>query len=673
MKALTQWRQLDLKVHQLAAPGIAQPIGVKMRPARGIWQVGDVEEEKAIDGGVRLHGAGLEDGTLQFVEFGFWHEAVRLIASRHGNRRGDVVLRTGVRSADGGEDARQIIERIRRGLGAVSSDELKTQMVKRDGVIAFIGEDHQHGQHVVLQQLGVEDGGLFRRVVALGTQAKMLVRIHKVRRHLRSRAQWRHGEIAGQGQAGEHEYQQGGHQQKVIQPGCLGRALHAQDYRPGPFPPHSSTMADVYFFYSFVLTLGLIVTLPWWLLQMLRLGKYRAGLWERLGMVPARLRRPSNSPDAALSVAWIHAVSVGEALAVAPLVDELRTRGWRVVVSTTTHTGQRLARQKFGEENVFYFPLDLPFCIRPYLRLLRPRLVAMAETELWPNFLRMARESGAHVAVVNARISDRSLPRYRRFRGLLEKVMAPVELFLAQSDLDADRLRQIGAVPARVECLGNLKFDAAPPAENPAVVQLGAQLHKTGAPVIVAGSTVDGEEEYILKAFRMVLLEHPSATLVLAPRHRERFKEVAEILHERRAQFVRRSEAASADADLKGKVLLLDTLGELAAIYCYADLAFVGGSLVPKGGHNILEPAYFSKPILTGEYTENFRDIVHCFEEARAVVRCTPKNLGLTFLLLLREKHEREGLGERAHQVLERQRGASLRTAERLLRMLEEA
>ena len=432
-------------------------------------------------------------------------------------------------------------------------------------------------------------------------------------------------------------------------------------------------MADVYFFYSFVLTLGLIVTLPWWLLQMLRLGKYRAGLWERLGMVPARLRRPSNSPDAALSVAWIHAVSVGEALAVAPLVDELRTRGWRVVVSTTTHTGQRLARQKFGEENVFYFPLDLPFCIRPYLRLLRPRLVAMAETELWPNFLRMARESGAHVAVVNARISDRSLPRYRRFRGLLEKVMAPVELFLAQSDLDADRLRQIGAVPARVECLGNLKFDAAPPAENPAVVQLGAQLHKTGAPVIVAGSTVDGEEEYILKAFRMVLLEHPSATLVLAPRHRERFKEVAEILRERRAHFVRRSEAASAEADLKGKVLLLDTLGELAAIYCYADLAFVGGSLVPRGGHNILEPAYFSKPILTGEYTENFRDIVHCFEEARAVVRCTPKNLGLTFLLLLREKHEREGLGERAHQVLEAQRGASLRTAERLLRMLEEA
>ncbi len=432
-------------------------------------------------------------------------------------------------------------------------------------------------------------------------------------------------------------------------------------------------MASVYFLYSFVLTLGLVITLPWWLLQMLRLGKYRAGLWERLGMVPARVRLGADAPEAALPVAWIHAVSVGEALAVAPLVKELRGRGWRVVVSTTTHTGQKLARQKFGEQNVFYFPLDLPFCIHPYLRALKPRLVAMAETELWPNFLRLARESGARVAVVNARISDRSLPRYLRFRALLEKVMAPVELFLAQSDLDAERLRQMGAPASRVECLGNLKFDAAPPAENPAVEQLGAQLRKTGAPVIVAGSTVDGEEEYILQAFRMVLLEHPSATLVLAPRHRERFKEVAEILRERRANFVRRSEAASAEADLKGKILLLDTLGELAAIYRYADVAFVGGSLVPKGGHNILEPAYFSKAILTGEYTANFRAILHCFEEARAVVRCTPKNLGLTLLLLLREAHEREGLGERAHQVLLAQQGASRRTAERLLRMTEEA
>jgi len=431
-------------------------------------------------------------------------------------------------------------------------------------------------------------------------------------------------------------------------------------------------MASVYFLYSFVLTIGLIITLPWWLLQMLRLGKYRAGLPERLGMVPARLRLSSDAPEAALPVAWIHAVSVGEALAVAPLVEELRGRGMRVVISTTTHTGQRLARQRFGEENVFYFPLDLPFCIGPYLRALKPKLVVLAETELWPNFLRLARASGARVAVVNARISDRSLPRYMRFRGWIEKVMAPVELFLAQSDLDAERLRQMGAPAERVECLGNLKFDAAPPEETAAVEQLGLQLRKTGAPVIVAGSTVDGEEEYILKAFRTVLLENPAAVMVLAPRHRERFKEVAEILTERRAKFVRRSEAASAEEDLKGKILLLDTLGELAAVYRYADLAFVGGSLVPKGGHNILEPAYFSKAILTGEYTANFRDILRCFEEAGAVVRCTTKNLGLTFLLLLREKHEREGLGERAHQVLVEQRGASRRTAERLLRLLEE-
>jgi 3-deoxy-D-manno-octulosonic-acid transferase len=429
-------------------------------------------------------------------------------------------------------------------------------------------------------------------------------------------------------------------------------------------------MAGVYFFYSASLALLLTLTLPWWLVQMLRLGKYRAGLGERLGWVPARIRPGGEDAAAHLPLVWIHAVSVGEVLAIAPMAAQLRQQGYRVVVSTTTHTGQRLARDKFSDSNVFYFPLDFAWCIRPYLRVLRPSLVILAETEFWPNFLRLASASGARLVVVNARISDRSFPRYLRFRRLLAKVLEPVDLFLAQSDRDAERLRAVGAAPHRVEVSGNLKFDAAPPVESAAVTQLGEQLRSSGAPVLVAGSTVENEEEYVLQAFRMVLIEYPEASLVLAPRHKERFGEVAQILTERRFRFIRRSAPDAPAQDLRGAVLLLDTLGELAAIYRYSNLAFVGGSLVPRGGHNILEPAFFSRAILTGPYTENFRDILACFESGRAVVRCTTKDLGITFLLLLREGAEREALGERAHQVLAAQRGATARSAGRILELM---
>ncbi len=460
-------------------------------------------------------------------------------------------------------------------------------------------------------------------------------------------------------------------------------------------------MAGVYFLYSVTLALLLTLTLPWWLVQMLRLGKYRAGVGERLGMVPARIRMgeedatakrdtsqpgtrqalrygygPTDGPPVADAgplrpVAWIHAVSVGEVMAIAPLAAQMREEGYRVVVSTTTHTGQRLARDKFGAANVFYFPLDLGLCIQPYLRALRPKLVILAETEFWPNFLRLARTSGARLAVVNARVSDRSLPRYRRFRGLLRRALEPVDLFLAQSEEDADRLKEVGAAADRVEVCGNLKFDVAPPVETPAVTELGERLRASGAPILVAGSTVEDEEDYVLQAFRMVLGEYPAASLVLAPRHRERFEEVAQLLVARRFRFVRRSAPDAAGQELGGAVLLLDTIGELAAIYRYANIAFVGGSLVARGGHNILEPAFFARAILTGPHTENFRDILACFESRRAVVRCTTKNLGITFLLLLREGAEREALGERARQVLAEERGATARSVARIVELAQ--
>src|SRR5580704_8032195 len=223
---------------------------------------------------------------------------------------------------------------------------------------------------------------------------------------------------------------------------------------------------------------------------MLRHGKYRRGLAERMGSVPSRLVQ--TSPETGLAI-WVHAVSVGEVLAVSALIDEMRCRFPRhkIFITTTTDTAQELAQKRFGEENVFYFPLDFAFAIRPYLRALHPGLVVIAETEFWPNFLRLARASGARIAVVNARISDRSFPRYRRWRFLLSRVLRAVDLFLAQTPEDAARLQDIGARPERVRVTGNLKFDIPVPAAPSIVESVRKSIAAEGAgPVLVCGSTV---------------------------------------------------------------------------------------------------------------------------------------------------------------------------------------
>jgi 3-deoxy-D-manno-octulosonic-acid transferase len=441
--------------------------------------------------------------------------------------------------------------------------------------------------------------------------------------------------------------------------------------------------------YSFALTLAVLLGSPAWIYKMLRHGKYRAGLRERLGRVPARVRQGPTG-----DCIWIHAVSVGEALAITRLVEELKSAfpGWRIVVSTTTTTGQNLARERFGAENVFYFPLDFGFCIRPYLRALKPRLVIMAETEFWPNFLRLAKTSGARVAVVNARISDRSLPGYQRWRGLLAKILRNVDLFLAQSDEDQRRLIAIGAEASRVRVSGNLKFDVTPPQKLSIVEQLRAAIIRGGGgPVIVAGSTVGNEEFVLLGAFQVLLREFPTAVLVLAPRHPERFDEVWNLLPgfgtEKedlptlpgllRFDRARRSSADLATLKLRGAVLLLDTIGELAAMYDLADVAIVGGSFERRGGHNILEPAHFGKAIVIGPHSQNFRDIVAIFQRADAVRIAhayregdVKGDLSDVLASLLRDQTQREQLGTRAAQVLASQRGASRRTADALKQLL---
>jgi len=423
----------------------------------------------------------------------------------------------------------------------------------------------------------------------------------------------------------------------------------------------------VYSLYSVLLLLALIVSAPWWLLEMLRHGKYRTGLSERLGTVPGRLFN-----QVAVNTIWIHAVSVGEVVAISRVVEELNAQlpGWRIVVSTTTDTGQRLARERFGENNVFYVPLDLPFTVRAYLRALRPKLLVLAESEFWPNLLHSARLSGASVAVVNARVSDRSLPGYLRFRTLLQRVMQDVQLFLAQSEEDAHRLVQIGAPAERVHVSGNLKFEVKLPKQSKLVSLIKATLEREEiGPVLVAGSTLDGEEAMLLETFRQVVSRYPGALLVLAPRHPERFEPVASLLASSGIRYQRRSQWDGLKP-IAGGIFLLDSIGELASLYEFADLAFIGGSLVPRGGHNVLEAAQFGRPILVGPYTQNFREVIEVFRKADALCLVTPQSMTATVLRLLENDNEREALGRRAAEVMRLQLGATERTVSALLELL---
>lgn len=408
---------------------------------------------------------------------------------------------------------------------------------------------------------------------------------------------------------------------------------------------------------------------------MLRHGKYRRGLSERLGRIPARIvpGRPAakTSADGASRVIWIHAVSVGEVIAVNGLVAAIRSRlpGYRVFVTTTTDTGQAMARKRFGEENAFYFPMDFAFAIRPYLQTLKPELVVIAETEFWPNFLRLAHESGARIAIVNARISDRSWPNYRRFRSALRHVLAHVDVFLAQTPTDAERLRAIGARENRVQATGNLKFDAPLPEPTPIVESLKRSFIETAAgPVLICGSTTDGEEPLLLKAFENVLVTHPQAVMLLAPRHPERFDSVATFLQEMGIRFWRRS--LWQGESLAGGVFLLDAMGELAALYALADVAFVGGSLVPRGGHNIIEPAQYGVAIVVGKHTENFRDIVEMFRKRDALRIVGQSELPLVLMDLFAHPEERAALGRRAAETIRSQTGATLRTLEAIQDLL---
>ena len=422
--------------------------------------------------------------------------------------------------------------------------------------------------------------------------------------------------------------------------------------------------------YSLLFSLGVVLTAPYYLWRLRGKIISGAGGRERFGFLPAAFRQDKTG------AIWVHAVSVGETLASAGLVRELQQRypARKIFLSHVTPAGREAGEARLpGLAGRFYLPLDWAWAVRRVLRLLRPALLVIVETELWPNLLRAARKSGARVVLVNARLSDRSLGRYRLVRPFVRRVLENVDRICAQSAADAGRFRSLGAGAERVVVTGNMKFDATPPRAGELPQLLGEAFELAHrSPVIVAASTMPGEEALLLPAWAEIRRRHPQALLILAPRHPARFETVAQLLNQERQAYVRRTALAAEEQEVasqiaSAEILLLDTIGELAGILELADVVFVGGSLVPTGGHNLLEPAFWARPIVIGPHMWNFRDIAQLFLQAGAALQVRDaQELSRAVLELLGNAARRRELGQAAKQVLEHHAGATERVLEHM-------
>ncbi len=417
----------------------------------------------------------------------------------------------------------------------------------------------------------------------------------------------------------------------------------------------------MYLAYSLLLSLGLLLFSPYFLFQALAHRKYIDGLRERLGFIPPLDKQP---------VIWLHCVSVGETQAARPLVERLR-REWphhTLVVSTVTLTGQKLARDLFRTQaaRVIYFPFDWRWTVRRVLRAISPAVVLVMETELWPNFLRECRVREIPVALVNGRISRKSFARYRKIRFFLKRVLEGVTIAVMQSERDAERIQALGMLPQRTFTSGNLKFETGIFADKSTDLKQRFNL-QTNVPLVLAASTHAPEEKIVLDSFKR-LRESSGARLIIAPRKPERFDEVAALIEGSGLSWARRTNPPKlSDAD--ASVILLDTIGELPSTYSLATVVFVGGSIVDRGGHNVLEPAAHGVAVVTGAHTHNFHAIVDLLNQANAIVQLPPVEgaeavTALTDALrrLLIDPEWRAQLGFRAKELVNANQGAAERT-----------
>jgi 3-deoxy-D-manno-octulosonic-acid transferase len=436
----------------------------------------------------------------------------------------------------------------------------------------------------------------------------------------------------------------------------------------------------MFFLYSIILSVGFIVLLPRFIYDAVTRGKYAAGFGQRMGFLPSL--DPEGKP-----VVWIHCVSVGETNAARPLIERIKQDhpGFKMIVSTTTLTGQTLAKRLFANvaDLVIYFPFDWKWTVRRAFGRLKPSIVLLMETEIWFNFIHEAHRSKIHLAIVNGRLSERSFKRFSFVRTFIRRILSYPDVALMQENADAQRMMSLGMRAGKVKVTGNMKFDhSIVDDENVLTVAFRKRFAiNQKAPLVVAASTHSPEEARILEAFRQVR-KTPGTNpprLMIVPRHPERFDAVAAEISKTGFSCARRSEEES-PRDKTAEVILLDSIGELRAVYPLAEIVFVGGSLIPHGGQSIFEPAAAGKPIITGPHTSNFEAAVEEFLANDALIqlndvsdeRIVPE-LVAAFSKLLSDQRRRNTLGDNAREVIVRNRGAVNRTMQYLAPLFESA
>jgi 3-deoxy-D-manno-octulosonic-acid transferase len=417
----------------------------------------------------------------------------------------------------------------------------------------------------------------------------------------------------------------------------------------------------MYTLYNLILVLATVILSPYVLFKLATVPKYRGGITQKLGRVRKGVLRVLGGTRPI----WVHAVSVGEVMAAHPLIRELKKKypGRKLILSTVTVTGNFTAIKRVPEADaVFYFPFDYPWIVRRVIKKINPAIVLVAETELWPNFFRELQRQGIPSALVNGRISPRSYGNYLRFRRFFAEMFKSVTLFCMQSNEDAGRIRDIGAAPDRVMVTGNLKFD-----QKISPVQQAPVSIASGRKVITAGSTHRGEEAILLEIFSRLRKKYPDLLLIIAPRHPERFDEVCGLITTAGYECQRRTRLKGTVRD----VVLLDTIGELRAFYSACDIAFVGGSLVKIGGHNLLEPAAMKKPVIFSRYMFNFKEISEALINAGGGFLVKDKEeLYAKLDNLLSDKQLSSTMGEKAFKVIAANSGATVRTIDAVHRLI---
>ncbi len=415
------------------------------------------------------------------------------------------------------------------------------------------------------------------------------------------------------------------------------------------------------FLYNILLVFLVVIFSPFLLYKFISEKRYRTGLSERLGNI---------SDDVISSLKgerpiWFHAASVGEVIASQRLLEGIREK-WphkKLLISAFTPTGKETAIVKTKADGVIFLPLDLPWVVRRVLKKVNPSVLILMETELWPNMISGAGNMGIPVVVVNGRISDRSYGKYWFISPLLRKVFDHINRFLMQSDADAQRIITLGADHSKVTVTGNIKFDLK------AVNKDIPFMDEWGGPLLIAGSTHKGEDAPILEIYKELKDKYPTLKLILAPRHIERVREVEDILEEMGLGYVRRSQVKD---HIGYSILLLDTLGELLSFYKYGDIVFVGGSLVPVGGHNLLEPALYGKPVLFGPNVQNFRDAAQILMDCGGGIKVKDADdLRNLLVRLLSDNNLCESLGEKARQAVLNNQGATERTLDELSKYIK--